>query len=100
MLFRMRNEDEMWKLLTEVFPTGPDSRDGKVLRKGLGELSADGERRERNADHATPKRGAKEVRGKGGNRTSLAESTMNGNKNPMEEGVDPKGRGRMIALLP
>jgi len=54
------------KLLTEVFPTGPDNRDGKVLCKGLGKLSAHRERRGQNADHAKPKRGGKEVRGKGG----------------------------------
>jgi len=67
MLFRMRNEDEVLKLLTEVFPTGPHNQDGKVLRKGLGKLRADRERRGQNADRPKPKRGAKEVRGKGEN---------------------------------
>ena len=38
-----------------------------VLRKGLGKLSADRERRGQNADRAKPKRGAKEVQGKGEN---------------------------------
>jgi len=66
MLFRMRNEDQAMKLLTEVFPTGAYSREGKVLRKGLGKLSADREQRERNADRVKPKRGAKEMQGKGG----------------------------------
>jgi len=28
------------------------------------------------------------------------ESTMNRNKNPMEEGVDPRGRGGVVASLP
>ena len=28
------------------------------------------------------------------------ESTMNRHKNPMEEGVDPKGRGWVVASLP
>jgi len=67
MLFRMRNEDEVLKLLTEVFPTGPHNRDGKVLGKQLAELSPDRERRGPNADRAKPKRGAKEVWGKGEN---------------------------------
>jgi len=67
MLFRMGNEDEVLKLLTEVFPTGLHNRDRKVLRKGLGKLSADLEPRGQNADRAKPKRGAKEVRGKGEN---------------------------------
>jgi len=35
-------------------------------------------------------------------RTALheRESMINGNKNPVEEGVDPKGRGGMVASLP
>jgi len=66
MPFQMRNEDEMLKLLTEVFPSGPRSRDRKVLGKGLGELSADRERREGYADRAKPKRGVQQVQGKGG----------------------------------
>ena len=39
-----------------------------------------------------------EVRG----RTELheLESTMNRNKNPMEEGVDHRGRGGVVASLP
>ena len=41
MLFRMRDDDEVLKLLTGVFPTGPCNRDGKVLRKGLGKLITD-----------------------------------------------------------
>ena len=28
------------------------------------------------------------------------ESTMNRNKNPVEEGVDPRGRGEVVASLP
>ena len=28
------------------------------------------------------------------------ESTMNRNKNPMAEGVDPRGRGGLVASLP
>jgi len=28
------------------------------------------------------------------------ESTMNRNKNPIEEGVDPRGRGGVVASLP
>jgi len=28
------------------------------------------------------------------------ESTMNRNKNPVEEGVDPRGRGGVVASLP
>jgi len=47
----------------------------KVLRNGLGELSADHERRERNADSAKRKRGAKEVRGNRG-RTELHERSQ------------------------
>jgi len=91
----------MLKLLTEVFPTGPRNRDGKVLHQGLGKLSADRERREPNANRAKPKRGAKEVEGKGG-RTELheRESTMNRNKHPIVGGQGPKGRGRVIVSLP
>ena len=70
MLFRMRNEDEVLKLLTDVFPTGPNNRDGKVLRKGLRKLSPDREQRGQNANCAKPKRGAKEVWCKGENSTS------------------------------
>jgi len=35
-------------------------------------------------------------------RTELHEraSTMNRNKNPVEEGVDPRGRGGVVASLP
>jgi len=42
------------------------NRDRKVLRTGLGRLNAECERTEQNANRAKPKRGAKEVRGKGG----------------------------------
>jgi len=70
MPFQMRNKDETVKLLTKVFPTGPHNQDGKVLRKGLGKLSADREPSEQNATSAKPKREAKEVRGKGENLTS------------------------------
>ena len=80
-----------------------------VLRKGLGKLStdreprgqnADREPRGQNADRAKPERGAKEVRGKGRTELHERESTMNRNKNPVEKGVDPRGRGGVVASLP
>jgi len=70
MLFSLRNEDNVLKLLTVVFPDRTTYQDGKVLHKWLGKVSADRERRGQSADRAKPKRGAKEVRGKGENQTS------------------------------
>ena len=55
MLFWMGNEDEMLKLLTEVFPNMHTYPRGNVLRKGLGKLSDNRERGEKNADRAEAK---------------------------------------------
>jgi len=37
---------------------------------------------------------------KGGTELYERASTMNRNKNPVEEGVDPRGRGGVVASLP
>ena len=80
----------------------PRNRDVKLLRKGLGRLKADPERREQKADSANPKQGAKEVRGKGENRTSWAgvndewEQEPHGGKG---EGPRKERRGGGITLL-
>ena len=47
-----------------------------------------------------PKGGANEVRGKGEEPNFMSESTMNRNKDPVEEGVDPKGRRGEMTSLP
>jgi len=68
----------------------------RYFKKGLREFSANHERREKNADS-----GETYARCKGTGRTVLdvRESTVNVNKNPMEEGT-PNGRGGVIASLP
>jgi len=47
-----------------------------------------------------PKRGAKKVWGKGGEPNFMSESMMNGNKDPIEEGVRPHRERRGCSIAP
>ena len=58
-------------LLSESFPIrGTSQQVAAYFDRESGRCSADRERSEKLSDRANPKRGAKEVRGKGENRTS------------------------------
>jgi len=71
-----------------------------VLCKGLAELSADRERREQNADRGKPKRGVKEVRGKGGEPNFMSGVNNEREQEPRGGGGRPQRERGVIASLP